>query len=412
MILSAELASQGQAAALATSTRTPTVTPTLTPITGALQKQLVFSGLGAGPGPFPCTKAQLKNTRTPAIVELERSPDEPYPWRLYNRAGLCIFGIPFHSGFTVDLYKPDGKLADQVTYRQGDSYPDDDGVTIWSMQPVGAARNYPIQEATDLNGLPAIYLSLWEPMGLTEGRWHLRLSADNNALNADFNVTPFPQIPVVLLDRSPKWRFPNASPLDNPQEQYVTITGFDKPLKPGDTLKLYGANFTPGSMPLIGVYFASNNQTGETGFVRQINTRVDRNGEWNFIYSVPLDDPVGYYYIVVVLNPGTDTGEDAGITIDYRIASWHPCPDTYASQFSPGMRAKVIEGQKANRLRSQPTTNGSNIIGSIPAGQPFDILDGPRCANNWVWWYVSAPNGKTGWTAEGDENERWLEPTR
>jgi hypothetical protein len=76
------------------------------------------------------------------------------------------------------------------------------------------------------------------------------------------------------------------------------------------------------------------------------------------------------------------------------------------------MVAKVIEGQKSNRLRSAPTRYGDNVIGSILAGQPFDILDGPHCADNWIWWYVRAPDGQKGWTAEGDRGERWLVPSQ
>jgi hypothetical protein len=113
------------------------------------------------------------------------------------------------------------------------------------------------------------------------------------------------------------------------------------------------------------------------------------------------------YYLVVALDPTADSGYGAGVIFEYNTSSWLPCANTYASQLRAGMRAKVFEGQKANRLRSQPNRNGS-VVGSLPAGKPFDILGGPGCADGWVWWNVRAPNGKIGWTAEGDQTERWL----
>jgi hypothetical protein len=41
----------------------------------------------------------------------------------------------------------------------------------------------------------------------------------------------------------------------------------------------------------------------------------------------------------------------------------------------------------------------------------MEILDGPACKNQWVWWYVRAEkNGLVGWTAEGDAENYWLVP--
>ena len=39
------------------------------------------------------------------------------------------------------------------------------------------------------------------------------------------------------------------------------------------------------------------------------------------------------------------------------------------------------------------------------------ILEGPVCANKWVWWKVrSLKSGLEGWTSEGDKDKYWLVP--
>lgn len=63
-----------------------------------------------------------------------------------------------------------------------------------------------------------------------------------------------------------------------------------------------------------------------------------------------------------------------------------------------------------NVLRTQPYTgSASAIIGRIPAGGTFTVLEGPVCGNSYYWWLVDY-NGTVGWTAEGEGNTYWLEP--
>jgi hypothetical protein len=51
----------------------------------------------------------------------------------------------------------------------------------------------------------------------------------------------------------------------------------------------------------------------------------------------------------------------------------------------------------------------SKVIGQIPAGGTFTVIDGPRCANNIQWWFVNY-NGLLGWTGEGELTSYWVEP--
>jgi hypothetical protein len=62
-----------------------------------------------------------------------------------------------------------------------------------------------------------------------------------------------------------------------------------------------------------------------------------------------------------------------------------------------------------NRLRDSAGYT-ARVIGSIPAGQTFYIVDGPTCIQGVYWWYVNY-NNVYGWTAEGDGGRQyWLEP--
>lgn len=64
----------------------------------------------------------------------------------------------------------------------------------------------------------------------------------------------------------------------------------------------------------------------------------------------------------------------------------------------------------SNRLRAQPGTSGA-IIGRIPSGGVFTVLDAaPQCVNGMNWWLVNY-NGVVGWTAEGNGGSSYyLEP--
>jgi hypothetical protein len=51
------------------------------------------------------------------------------------------------------------------------------------------------------------------------------------------------------------------------------------------------------------------------------------------------------------------------------------------------------------------------LIGEIQPGQAMRILEGPECADGWVWWRVRTFEPElTGWTAEGNGEEYWLIP--
>ena len=63
-----------------------------------------------------------------------------------------------------------------------------------------------------------------------------------------------------------------------------------------------------------------------------------------------------------------------------------------------GQNGQVGEGA-ANNMRDNPTTGGTKV-GEIPGGGTFSVLDGPTCADGYVWWQVDTMGWSVGrWTA-------------
>ena len=85
------------------------------------------------------------------------------------------------------------------------------------------------------------------------------------------------------------------------------------------------------------------------------------------------------------------------------------CPNLLPTRLTVNTTARVTPGDP-NRLRADPTTDGA-IIGEIPGGAEFYILQGPICddANRIVWWQVGY-NNLVGWTAESLGDAYFVEP--
>lgn len=86
------------------------------------------------------------------------------------------------------------------------------------------------------------------------------------------------------------------------------------------------------------------------------------------------------------------------------------CANTFPTRLKRGMRAYVLpQPPTPNRVFRAPDRQ-SQLVGRIYPGEAMTLVDGPRCAQSSVWWYVQADNGVIGWTAEGQPGEYWLAP--
>lgn len=86
------------------------------------------------------------------------------------------------------------------------------------------------------------------------------------------------------------------------------------------------------------------------------------------------------------------------------------CADAHPTRLQRGGRAYVLpQPPVPNRVFREPNRQ-SALVGRIYPNEAMTLLDGPRCAQRSVWWYVQADNGVMGWTAEGQPGEYWLAP--
>lgn len=392
-----------------TPTRTPyrrrTPTPTRTPVLAKLKRQLYYGGGGGGGGLRECELLIPNNNQNlPAIVGTGRlDVDWWVPDELQNRGALCIFGLPFKEGLILELYNPSGELVDRVTYRLG-AYSN----ASWSLEPVRARTVTMNQEAYTLKNVDVIFINMWWPEGLPVGRWSAVVKTSHGSVQGRFYVPALPDKPLVNLGSRPVWIFPGVSPLEEPRETYLTISSCIS-RKSGDVIKLYGANFKTSSLTPVGLYLYDQIDS-VVHLIAQDSVHADRKGEWSLSYQIKSSDPPGRYSLSTVVNPKADNIRDVGPSACYVIEHWQPCRNTYPSHLRAGISAKVNEKPPlANRVRSQANRDAS-IVGQLEPGEVFKILDGPRCNNSWVWWYVESKDGLLGWTAEGDKNTYWLSP--
>jgi hypothetical protein len=87
------------------------------------------------------------------------------------------------------------------------------------------------------------------------------------------------------------------------------------------------------------------------------------------------------------------------------------CPPDFAGYLPP----RLTPGEMARttvtlNIRPQPTTTLARL-GSVPPAATFEVLEGPLCGDEYVWWQGEY-DGLTGWLAEGNPTDEtyWLEP--
>jgi DNA-binding beta-propeller fold protein YncE len=93
------------------------------------------------------------------------------------------------------------------------------------------------------------------------------------------------------------------------------------------------------------------------------------------------------------------------------LSVYEACSGAPATRLHIGDRARVAMYPYENQRIRQEPSSGSAILTLFRPGTLMKILEGPVCANGWVWWKVqSYTSGDIGWTAEGDSDSYWLEP--
>ena len=93
------------------------------------------------------------------------------------------------------------------------------------------------------------------------------------------------------------------------------------------------------------------------------------------------------------------------------LAEWDPCPGFYLSRIHVGDQAYVsFDPPWRNNVREEHNLSAT-IIGGLEPGEKMNIIGGPFCADNMIWWNIEAIHmSLVGWTSEGDSDNYWLVP--
>jgi tRNA A-37 threonylcarbamoyl transferase component Bud32 len=108
----------------------------------------------------------------------------------------------------------------------------------------------------------------------------------------------------------------------------------------------------------------------------------------------------------------TDTPRPSDTPKPTETPSGEVCEDAPPTRLKVGDHARVtFTDGRPLRIRSSPdATTTDNVTTQIPEGTEMDILTGPECGDNFVWWRIRTVNGVTGWVAEGDFEDYYVEP--
>ncbi len=68
----------------------------------------------------------------------------------------------------------------------------------------------------------------------------------------------------------------------------------------------------------------------------------------------------------------------------------------------------MIPNTAPNNVRLEAGT-GSMLVGQFLPGTRFFVMHGLQCVDDMFWWFVDTPY-LSGWTAEGNGTDYWLEP--
>jgi len=318
---------------------------------------------------------------------------------------FCIYGFPFDHENYVTVYAPDGTFMGDGILKV-DSADIENGVQLLNDESGNWAW---VGEALVIDGIPTVRLRLWMPAGLPYGSWNMVLFAAGSSVENNFDSIPHESLAISTLpDRE----------IDLMPPYPCSVYGH------GETVNIYGAGFAPNIEIPLGVYH--DQDTGETVLVDSLLVSSGDNGEFSAWVKVKDSYPEGQYSIVPneavfegVIEQIDATGcfRVEGTTAELEIVDtgeefWDPCPGLHVSRLHVGDHAVVnVESYMPNRVRSIPERYIGELLGVIAPGETMWIIDGPECANDWVWWKVSAEGQDLeGWTPEGDHFEYWVEP--
>ncbi|MBN2306179.1 MAG: hypothetical protein JXQ72_16975 [Anaerolineae bacterium] len=130
-----------------------------------------------------------------------------------------------------------------------------------------------------------------------------------------------------------------------------------------------------------------------TNIQPQVIYTVPRSGLW-MLWALSPDSPFALTNLLA-------SGGSAGST-----TSGYSCAGAPPTRLVVGSLARVANTGTPLRLRDVP---GGAWLQDLPVGTVVTVIGGPQCSANYSWWNLRLPDGSTGWSAEGDLTEYFLE---
>ena len=86
-----------------------------------------------------------------------------------------------------------------------------------------------------------------------------------------------------------------------------------------------------------------------------------------------------------------------------------PPPQARLTVGTQGMVSNTASGLPL-RVREEPGLSGKYIT-RLPNGTQFTVIGGSQEIDNYIWWQITTADGTiTGWLAEGEWGEYYVEP--
>ena len=162
-------------------------------------------------------------------------------------------------------------------------------------------------------------------------------------------------------------------------------------IKPSTTFMLY-------SLIIIFVLVACNSTEATPTPRTRTSTATEAEDDELTIAATSTSPPV---FVDILITP----------IISLNIPTATPaCVGTPDTRLSVGGRGRVSnEDTRPLNVRSGPSTE-FRILGRLEVLEHFDIVDGPECGGEYVWYLVRSLTGLEGWVAEGVGGLYFVEP--
>ncbi len=86
----------------------------------------------------------------------------------------------------------------------------------------------------------------------------------------------------------------------------------------------------------------------------------------------------------------------------------YPPPQTRMAVGVQGVTAYTASGDPLT-VREEPGLNGKYLT-QLYNGVKFTVVDGSQEMDNFIWWKITTADGVTGWVAEGEYGDYYIQP--